>query len=217
MFSYENNRFSWSEWRDSNSRHPGPKPGALPTGPHPDIYFFLLRKVVKHVVKFHFLPPRAGSKLEFPLVPQQFFCARGRLRTSRAPAPKAGALPTALHPDIKLWGGLGVFSQTTRATNCANPGYSVFLHDTMRRRKKQVFRVCGQRCGQARFCGSFSTDGFPPQATVPRASGLSLSGERIGRLSSQSRRAINCATSGYLRRSCVRSMEHRFQRKNLPK
>ena len=26
----------WSEWRDSNSRHPGPKPGALPTGPHPD-------------------------------------------------------------------------------------------------------------------------------------------------------------------------------------
>ena len=28
---------SWSEWRDSNSRHPGPKPGALPTGPHPDI------------------------------------------------------------------------------------------------------------------------------------------------------------------------------------
>ena len=27
----------WSEWRDSNSRHPGPKPGALPTGPHPDM------------------------------------------------------------------------------------------------------------------------------------------------------------------------------------
>ena len=28
----------WSEWRDSNSRHPGPKPGALPAGPHPGIY-----------------------------------------------------------------------------------------------------------------------------------------------------------------------------------
>ena len=28
----------WSEWRDSNSRHPGPKPGALPTGPHPGKY-----------------------------------------------------------------------------------------------------------------------------------------------------------------------------------
>ena len=30
---------------------------------------------------------------------------------SRHPAPKAGALPTALHPDMKLWGGPGVFSQ----------------------------------------------------------------------------------------------------------
>ena len=33
-------------------------------------------------------------------------------------------------------------SQSKRATNCATPGYSVFLHDTMRRKKKQVFRVC---------------------------------------------------------------------------
>ena len=59
-------------------------------------------------------------------------------------------------------------SQITCATNCATPGYSVFLHDTMLRRKKQVFRVCGRRCGQARFCGSFSTVEFPPQATVPK-------------------------------------------------
>ena len=34
----------WSEWRDSNSRHPGPKPGALPTGPHPDRMQFLRQK-----------------------------------------------------------------------------------------------------------------------------------------------------------------------------
>ena len=88
-------------------------------------------------------------------------------------------------------------TQITCATNCATPGYLVFLHDTMRRRKKQVFRVCGRRCGQARFFGSFSTGEFPPQVTVPRASGLSLSGEWIGRLSSQSRRATNCATPGY--------------------
>ena len=60
-----------------------------------------------------------------------------------------------------------------------------FLHDTMRRKKKQVFRVCGQCCGQARFCRNFSTGKFPPQATVPRTSGLSLSGEWIGHLSSQ--------------------------------
>ena len=76
-------------------------------------------------------------------------------------------------------------SQSKRATNCATPGYSIFLHDTMLRRKKQVFRVCGRRCGQARFCGSFSTGEFPPQATVPRTSGVPLLGEWIGHLSSQ--------------------------------
>ena len=72
-----------------------------------------------------------------------------------------------------------------------------FLHDTMRRKKKQVFRVCGQCCGQARFCRNFSTGKFPPQATVPRTSGLSLLGEWIGHLSSQSWRATNCAIPGY--------------------
>ena len=88
-------------------------------------------------------------------------------------------------------------SQITCATNCATPGYSVFLHDTMRRRKKQVFRVCGQRCGQAQFCGSFSTGEFPPQATVQRTSGVPLLGEWIGHLSSQITCAINRATPGH--------------------
>ena len=37
------------------------------------------------------------------------------------PAPKAGALPTAQHPDMKLWDCLGVSSQSRRATNCATP------------------------------------------------------------------------------------------------
>ena len=110
------------------------------------------------------------------LLPKQ---ARYQLRYTRlfsflsgwAYSPKAGALPAALHPDIQF-----------------------FLHDTMRRRKKQVFRVCGRRCGQARFCESFSTREFPPQATVPKASGSSLSGKWIGYLSSQKgRHTTNCA------------------------
>ena len=88
-------------------------------------------------------------------------------------------------------------SQITCATNCATPGYSVFLHDTMRRGKKQVFRVCGRRCGQARFCGNFSTGEFSPQATVPRTSGISLSGEWIGRLSSQIKRNTTFTISRY--------------------
>ena len=41
------------------------------------------------------------------------------------PAPKAGALPTAQHPDIRLWDCPGGFSQSRRATNCATPGYEV--------------------------------------------------------------------------------------------
>ena len=94
------------------------------------------------------------------------------------------------------WMG-GVCSQITCATNCATPGYSVFLHDTMRRRKKQVFRVCGRRCGHARFCESFPTGEFPPQATVPRTSGISHSEEWMGRLSSQITCAANCATPGH--------------------
>ena len=101
-------------------------------------------------------------------------CATPRYEVRRsgwAYSPKASALPTALHPDIQF-----------------------FLHDTMRRRKKQVFRVCGRRCGQARFCESFSTGEFPPQATVPKASGSSLSGKWIGYLSSQKgRHTTNCA------------------------
>ena len=99
------------------------------------------------------------------------------------------------HSIFRLEGG-ATRSQITCATNCATPGYSVFLHDTTRGRKKQVSRVCGRRCGQARFFGSFSTGEFPPQSTVPRTSGSSLSGEWMSRLSSQSKRATNCATPG---------------------
>ena len=32
----------WSEWRDSNSRPPHPKCGALSTAPHPDLFSFLV-------------------------------------------------------------------------------------------------------------------------------------------------------------------------------
>ena len=39
------------------------------------------------------------------------------------PAPKAGALPTALHPVIEFFIRLGVFSQIRRDTNFAIPGY----------------------------------------------------------------------------------------------
>ena len=43
---------------------------------------------------------------------------------SRHLAPKAGALPTALHPVIEFFIRLGVFSQTRRDTSFAIPGYA---------------------------------------------------------------------------------------------
>ena len=100
-FRTENWRF-WSEWRDSNSRHPGPKPGALPTGPHPDIELrekarcgqicgqgnsttFLANIQRRYLRGF---TEKEGS--------MQHFRASNRFGV---PAPKAGALPTALHLD----------------------------------------------------------------------------------------------------------------------
>ena len=92
----------WSEWRDSNSRHPGPKPGALPTGPHPDIE---LREIARcgqicgqrnsttFLTNFQRRLYGVIAKLKGSM--QHF----GKSNRFGVPAPKAGALPTALHPD----------------------------------------------------------------------------------------------------------------------
>ena len=50
-------------------------------------------------------------------------------------------------------------SQTRRDTNFAIPGYSFFCHDTMARGKNKDFSVCGQSCGQSRFCAVFGNRG----------------------------------------------------------
>ena len=79
----------------------------------------------------------------------------------RSQITRAANYATSGVPLLGEWIG-HLSTQITRATNCATPGYSVFLHDTTRGRKKQVSRVCGRRCGQARFCRNFSTGKFPP-------------------------------------------------------
>ena len=167
---------------NTQPRHP--KCRALPVELHPDIQF---------------LPLYHGGEEN-----QRFFCLWSFLwsKTLLCRFRQSGKIPKT-----QALQGFAAFrlapsripprhSQITCATNCATPGYSVFLHDTTRGRKKQVSRVCGRRCGQARFFGSFSTGEFPPQSTVPRTSGSSLSGEWMSRLSSQSKRATNCATPG---------------------
>ena len=44
---FTNQRLFWSEWSGSNARPPGPKPGALPTALHPDIWINYSKKVAK--------------------------------------------------------------------------------------------------------------------------------------------------------------------------
>ena len=99
-------------------------------------------------------------------------------------APKAGALPTAQHPDMKLWDCTGVFSQSKRATNCATPGYRIFqLWSNM-----WSTPIFDQLPARGKVLSAQVSQGFPG---FPRA----MARTRASR--SQSRRATNCATPGY--------------------
>ena len=93
----------WSEWGDLNSQHPAPKAGALPVALHPVIHFSVSAVVVKHVVKgLCSSKLRGRGSAEIPVITRDcgvsdFDRAPGELH-----APKAGALPVALHPDIQM-------------------------------------------------------------------------------------------------------------------
>ena len=83
-----------------NLRPDGPKPPALPTALHPGIHFSVSAVVVKDVVKRRFSGiVRKEKSAETPV----FSRIAGISDFARMPgvlhAPKAGALPTALHPD----------------------------------------------------------------------------------------------------------------------
>ena len=85
--------FVWSKWRDSNSRHPAPKAGALPTALHLDKKNIQLRK--------------AGA---LPVAVPAIFVAAGAASSS---ADRGHSLPSLYLPPAAL-GSL---------PNCATPGY----------------------------------------------------------------------------------------------
>ena len=68
---------------------------------------------------------RRGGKCYQPRCPKAFRVFQWLWLEPEPHALKAGALPTAQHPDMKLWDCPGGFSQSKRATNCATPGYEV--------------------------------------------------------------------------------------------
>ena len=90
----------WSEWGDSNSRHLAPKASALPTALHPVMEFSNCGQTCG---QRRFLTSyRRWGKCCQPKCPNGFGVFRG-LRPEPGPhAPKAGALPTALHPVMEF-------------------------------------------------------------------------------------------------------------------
>ena len=85
---------------------------------------------------------------------------------------------------MKLWGGLGGFSQSKRATNRATPGYELFqLWSNM-----WSTPIFDQLPARGKVLSAQVSQGFPGfPRTVART--------RASR--SQSKRATNCATPGY--------------------
>ena len=109
----------WSEWRDSNPRHPAPKAGALPTALHPDKYLInyiiLLRRLL-------WSPGLRWPDKIFGLTLSLDFIDRCTKNALLLLPPAAQA----------------VFAQSRRATNCATPGNQKVLY-TMQTEKATKF------------------------------------------------------------------------------
>ena len=84
-----------------NLRHLAPKASALPTAPHLDRLLFLETKIIKALL----WSPSCGARNA---------CARYSSRRISTAAPKS---PSLFPPPAAV----GLFAQSTRATNCATP------------------------------------------------------------------------------------------------
>ena len=71
------------------------------------------------------------------------------------PAPKAGALPTAQHPVMKLDDPAGRILPNQARYQLRYTRIFNFCHDTTARGKNKDFSVCGHLCGQSCFYAVF--------------------------------------------------------------
>ena len=158
---------------NTQPRHP--KCRALPVELHPDIQF---------------LPLYHGGEEN-----QRFFCLWSFLwsKTLLCRFRQSGKIPKT-----QALQGFAAFrlapsripprhSQTTRATNCANPGFLGI----------QFCFNCGQTCGHGDFLTTSACGGSAFIAGVSRDCGHGIFRLERGATRSQSRRATNCATPGY--------------------
>ena len=88
---------------DSNSRHLAPKASALPTALIPDFWVFSFTPdVVKHVVRRIFWPPLLVRDMPVSQAYQGIADIAFSGLKGKHPAPKPGAIPTSLYPDIQF-------------------------------------------------------------------------------------------------------------------
>lgn len=85
-----------------NLRPGGPKPPVLPTAPHPDIEFLVLLTVGIYVVKGEFGAGICTGGFWNKLLPQRLPGLRLISLEPHTHAPKCGAVPTPLYPDIEF-------------------------------------------------------------------------------------------------------------------
>ena len=182
---------------NTQPRHP--KCRALPVEPHPDIHFSamiprrgvkikIFLSVVIPVVKTAFVPVSATREK-----PANAGAAR-LCGVSPHPIPDtATALPKQARYQLRYtrlfryFIRLVVFSQSKRATNCANPGFLVI----------QFCSRCGQTCGQAVFLTTSTCGGSACIAGVSRDCGHGIFRLEGGATRSQTRRDTNFAIPGY--------------------
>ena len=103
---HDTNSGFWSGLRDLNPRSLGPKPSAIPNFAKPG-YEIEAEKgfvavVVKTVVKQAWTHKMGNTAREKVLESQGKIASRLKWSSTLSKTPKAGALPTALHPVIKL-------------------------------------------------------------------------------------------------------------------
>ena len=110
-----------------------------------------------------------------------------RIRTCGILLPKQARYQLRYTRLLSYFIRLVVFSQSKRATNCANPGFLVI----------QFCTRCGQTCGQAVFLTISACGGSACIADVSRDCEHGIFRLEGGATRSQSKRATNCATPRY--------------------
>ena len=179
---------SWSQTRrDTNFAIPGYSIFAIIPRGRGKSKFFL--SVVIPVVKTAFVPFSAtGEKPAIARVARLCGVSQCPVPDTATAHPKQARYQLRYTRLLSYSIRLVVFSQTTRATSCANPGFLVI----------QFCTRCGQTCGHGDFLTTSTCGGNACIAGVSRDCGHSVFRLEGGATRSQIKRDTSFATPGYL-------------------